>query len=183
GELAAGVPLVVLEPSCGSVFRHELKQLFPGDSRAERLAAQTVLLPELLAEPKPPWAGAALTGAALLQTHCHEKSIWGESTGRPVLARLGLEVSEPEEGCCGMAGAFGFEREHRDVSVAIGELALLPAVRRARADTLLVADGFSCREQIRQETGREALHTAQVLLRALRTSARAPFQGMELARS
>ncbi len=164
-ELRAGTRLVVLEPSCASVFRDEAVELLPDDEEARRLAAQTVLFSELLAEKAPDWSAGTLKGRALVQTHCHQKSVLGTQAQEKILRGLGLEIEEPNDGCCGMAGGFGFE--HRDVSVAIGDRALFPAVRGAAPETLVMADGFSCREQIRQETGREALHLAQVLHRAM----------------
>jgi Fe-S oxidoreductase len=104
----------------------------------------------------------------LVHGHCHHKSIMGLSDQEDLLRKLGLTIEVPESGCCGMAGAFGFERgDHYDVSIACGERMLLPAVREAGNDTLIIANGFSCREQICQTTGREALHLAQVLRMAL----------------
>ncbi len=167
-ELRAGTLLVVLEPSCAAVFRDELTGLLPDDEDAKRLSRQTVLLSELLAARAPEWSPGRLSRRAILQTHCHQKSVLSVQEERDLLERLGLELEEPESGCCGMAGGFGFERKHCDVSLAIGEQALIPAVREARSDTLIVADGFSCREQIRQETGREGLHLAEVLHLTLR---------------
>ncbi len=173
-ELRSGALLVVLEPSCAAVFRDELLEMLPDDEDARRLRTQTVLLSELLAEKAPDWSPGTLPGRAILQTHCHQKSVLSVEEERKISRGLGLEVTEPESGCCGMAGGFGFESEHRDVSVAVGEQALLPAVRDARSDTLILADGFSCREQIRQETGREALHFAEALHLALRHGEEAP---------
>jgi Fe-S oxidoreductase len=169
-DLAAGTPLVVLEPSCAAVFRDELPELFPGDEDAKRLEGQTFLLSEILAARAEGWTPGRLSGRAIVQTHCHQKSVLSVQAGNDLLSSLDLQISEPEKGCCGMAGAFGFEAEHRDVSLAIGEQGLLPAVRGAKPDTLIVADGFSCREQIRQATGRGALHLAQVLQLASRRS-------------
>ena len=162
-DLGAGTFIVALEPSCAAVFRDELPEMLPDDEDAVRLKRQTLLLSELLAARAPDWEAGSLSGRAIVQTHCHHKSVLGTADQQKILGRLGLQISEPEEGCCGMAGAFGFEREHRDVSLAIGERNLLPAVRDAASDTLILADGFSCREQIRQETGRHALHLAEVL--------------------
>ncbi len=164
-ELRQGTPIVVLEPSCAAVFRDEARELLGGEP-AQRLSEQTLLLSELLARRAPDWSPGRLAGRALVQMHCHQKSVLGTEAEEAILNGLGLDVALPNDSCCGMAGGFGFE--HRDVSVAIGERALLPAVRAASADTLIVADGFSCREQIRQGTGREALHLAEVLVRARR---------------
>ena len=172
-EIAAGIPVVGLEPSCVASFRDEMPALFPGDPAAQDLSGQVFLLgeflereaPEFLRQASPdPSSSPSPSPRALLHGHCHQKSVLGGTgTDRRWLERLGYEVSEPEPGCCGMAGAFGFERRHAEVARACGELALLPAVREAGEDMVLVADGFSCREQIRQETGREARHLAEVL--------------------
>jgi hypothetical protein len=103
-----------------------------------------------------------------LHGHCHQKSLMKMTTEESVLSRLGIAVQSPAPGCCGMAGSFGFERENYDISMAIGELELLPAVRQAPLDWLIIADGFSCREQIAQGTNRRALHLAEVLQMALK---------------
>jgi len=112
-----------------------------------------------------PWP--QLNRKALLHGHCHHKSIMKMTAEESVLNRLGVEFESPAPGCCGMAGSFGFEREKYDVSMAIGALELLPAVRKAPAHWLIIADGFSCREQIAQGTNRRALHLAEVLQMAL----------------
>jgi FAD/FMN-containing dehydrogenase/Fe-S oxidoreductase len=172
-EIRAGTPLVVLEPSCAAVFRDELVELFPDVEDARRLKEQTMLLSELLESRASGWSPGTLSGRAILQTHCHQKAVLTTEGDEKALARLGLEVSQPNDGCCGMAGAFGFERNHFDLSLAIGERAILPAVRAAEPEAVLVASGFSCREQIRQGTGRQALHLAEVLELALVAHARA----------
>ena len=159
----AGRPVVVLEPSCAAVFKDELPELFPGDERARRLSRATVLFAELLERDAPGFAPPPIARSALVQFHCHQRALFGVEADRRALARSGVDFVVPDAGCCGMAGAFGFEKAHYDVSLAIGEQLLLPEVRRAPADTLIVADGFSCREQIAQATGRRALHLAEVL--------------------
>ncbi len=161
------MPIVGLEPSCVAVFRDELVNLFPNDVDARRLSAQTFLLSEFLEREAANFALPRIGGRALLHGHCHQKAIMGMDAERRLLRRLGLELNEPDSGCCGMAGAFGFEREHYGVSIAAGERVLLPAVRAAAADELIIADGFSCREQIEQTTGRHALHLAEALHLAL----------------
>jgi FAD/FMN-containing dehydrogenase/Fe-S oxidoreductase len=163
--VAAGSNVVVLEPSCAAVFRDELPELFPNDERAAALARGTFLLAEFLEREAPGWSPAApeLPGKALVQFHCHQRAIFGIDADRRTLAQAGIEAEVPDSGCCGMAGSFGFEKSHLDVSLAIGERVLFPAVREAPADTLIVADGFSCREQIFQATGRRALHLAEVI--------------------
>jgi FAD/FMN-containing dehydrogenase/Fe-S oxidoreductase len=164
-ELDEGIPIVGLEPSCVSVFRDELPNLFAGDADAIRLSKAVKTLPEFLLEqnvdlPK-------LTGKALVQAHCHHKAILHFDDEEQILKKLGLDVDHPDSGCCGMAGAFGFEPDKYELSMRVGERVLLPAVREATRDTIIVADGFSCREQIAQGTDREALHLAQVLQMAL----------------
>jgi FAD/FMN-containing dehydrogenase/Fe-S oxidoreductase len=160
--IRAGVPVVVLEPSCLAVFRDELPNLFPDDLDARRLSRQAVTLAGFLAT-RTHYVPPRLSGRALLHGHCHQKALIGVDAEARVLAATGLDVEVLDAGCCGMAGSFGFERDHYDVSVAVGERALLPAVRAAAADTVLVADGFSCREQIAQTTGRATLHLADIL--------------------
>ncbi len=162
--IQAGVPFVVLEPSCAAVFRDELANLLPHDQDGARLARQTYTLGEFLQRKAPEFAWPRLHGRALVHGHCHHKAVLDFDSEEAALRRLGLDVCVPDTGCCGMAGAFGFESgDHYDVSVACGERALLPAVRQAEESALIVADGFSCREQIAQGTDRVALHLAQVL--------------------
>ncbi len=168
-EIRAGTPMVVLEPSCCSVFRDELVNLLPHDEDAQRLSRQTYLLSELLRKEVPDFPLPKLKRKAVLHGHCHNKSLMKLTDEVAVLQRLGVEFEAPEAGCCGMAGAFGFEQgEHYDVSMRCGERALLPRVREAPGDALIIADGFSCREQIAQCTDRAALHLAQVIQMALR---------------
>jgi Fe-S oxidoreductase len=166
-ELERGISIVGIEPSCVTAFRDELPNLFPNHEVARRLAAQTKTLAELLDERDDLDLGR-LDGHALVHFHCHHRSVLGIEPDRRMLTRLGLDVQIPEPGCCGMAGAFGFERDKLDISLQIGERALLPAVREVDMGTLIVADGFSCREQIQQVTGRQPLHLVELLARAQR---------------
>ena len=166
-EIDAGLPIVVLEPSCASVFRDELRNLFPEDARADRLRRQTFLLSEFLQHHAPGYLPPQLSGKVLLHGHCHHKAIMRMTDEEALLRRMGSDLKAVDAGCCGMAGPFGFEKEKYAVSQAIGERVLLPAVRRTEPDTLIVCDGFSCREQIFQATGRQAIHLAEVLQRAL----------------
>jgi len=167
-EIEAGIPIVGLEPSCVAVFRDELLNLFPHDHRAHALSKQTFLLSEFLEQNLGPNAALPqFPREALLHGHCHHKSIMKMSAEESLLHRLGIDFTQPAPGCCGMAGSFGFHAETYDVSAAIGELELLPAVRHAPDDWLIIADGFSCREQIAQSTQRRALHLAEVLEMAL----------------
>jgi Fe-S oxidoreductase len=163
--LEAGLPVVGLEPSCVSVFRDELPALFPGDPAARRLSRQVFTLDEFLVQHGDGLELPRLERPALLQGHCHGKSVLGfEATGPALLERMGLSVTQPEPGCCGMAGSFGFETgDKAEVAARCGERHLLPAVRAVAPTTLVIADGFSCREQIAQHTDRRALHLAQVL--------------------
>jgi FAD/FMN-containing dehydrogenase/Fe-S oxidoreductase len=166
-QIEAGVPIVVLEPSCAAVFRDELINLFPHDENARRLSQQTFLLSEFLEKQVKDYLPPQLKGKALVHGHCHHKAIMKMHDEQAVLTKLGLDFQVLNSGCCGMAGAFGFEKDHYDVSVKAGERVLLPAVRSADKETLIIADGFSCREQIAQLTDRRAFHLAQVLQMAI----------------
>jgi FAD/FMN-containing dehydrogenase/Fe-S oxidoreductase len=166
-EIDAGIPVVVLEPSCASVFRDELLNLFPNDERARKLARQTFLFSEFLETKAAHFQLPRLARQALVHGHCHHKSVMKMTAEEAVLKAMGVDFHAPAPGCCGMAGAFGFEAKKYEVSLAIGELELLPAVRQASPDCLIIADGFSCREQIAQCTGRQALHLAEVIQMAL----------------
>jgi FAD/FMN-containing dehydrogenase/Fe-S oxidoreductase len=165
--IEAGISIVGLEPSCVAVFRDELLNLFPHDDRAQALSRQTFLLSEFLENRAKNFAFPRLNRKAILHGHCHHKSLMKMSAEESLLRRLGIDFQSPAPGCCGMAGSFGFESDKYDISMAIGELELLPAVRKAPADWLIIADGFSCREQIAQGTHRHAMHLAEVLQMAL----------------
>jgi Fe-S oxidoreductase len=159
----AGIPVVVLEPSCASVFRDELRGLFPDDPRAERLRTQTFLLSEFLERHAPGYQPSRIEKRILLHGHCHQKALMKMGHAEALLRKTGATLQVLDSGCCGMAGPFGFEKDKFSVSQAIGERVLLPAVRKATDDTLIVTDGFSCREQIFQATGKRAFHLAEVL--------------------
>jgi Fe-S oxidoreductase len=173
-DIRDGVPLVGVEPSCVSAFRDELPGLFPDDEDAARLARQTFMLTEFLdAEGfRPP----RMPRQALVHGHCHHKSVMTMRTDETMLRAMGIDYRLLDSGCCGMAGGFGFEREKYDLSVRIGERVLLPAVRAASGDTMIIASGFSCQEQIAQLTGRKALHLAEVVQLALQGEANATPQ-------
>ena len=169
--LARGVPIVGLEPSCLFTLRDEMLAMLPG-KEAEQLAKQALLVEEFLAReaaaghiPKPI---ARHAGKVVLHGHCHQKAF---GTMGAVAAALGLveglTVETVESSCCGMAGAFGYGSDTYEASLAMGELSLLPAVRRAAPDAMIAADGFSCRHQIRDGTGRTALHVARILRLAM----------------
>jgi FAD/FMN-containing dehydrogenase len=164
--IRAGIPVVGLEPSCVAVFRDELLNLFPEDEDARRLSRQTLLLSEFLvkADYHPP----RLRRKALIHGHCHQKALMGLADEERLLREMGLELDTPDTGCCGLAGSFGYERQHYDLSMQIGERVLLPAVRQAPKDAVIIADGFSCRCQIEHGTDRRALHLAEVLQMAAR---------------
>jgi FAD/FMN-containing dehydrogenase/Fe-S oxidoreductase len=175
-KIQQGIPLIGVEPSCLAVFRDELPNLFPDDVDAARLRGQSYLLSEFLNRKATGWQPPQLRREALVQPHCHHLAVAGFDDERELLERMGVEVQLAEAGCCGMAGSFGYEAGERyDVSVAAGERVLLPKVRAARASTLVMADGFSCRSQIRHGTDREALHLAQVIQLALREGQGGPL--------
>ncbi len=165
--IQSSMPIVGLEPSCVAVFRDELVNLFPMNEDARRLAGNTFMLSEFLQRKAPHFRPPRLERKALVQKHCHHDHVMGFKDEGMLLRDLGLDFEILNSGCCGMAGSFGFEAGHYDVSVAVGERVLLPAVRNADATTLIIADGFSCREQIAGLTGRGALHLAQLLQMAL----------------
>jgi FAD/FMN-containing dehydrogenase/Fe-S oxidoreductase len=162
-EIRAGIPMIGLEPSCVATFRDEMCALMPNDNDAERLARQTFLLSEFIERYMPDQPLPQLHRHALVHGHCHHKAVMKFDAEERVLKRMGLDCEVLDAGCCGMAGAFGFEKEHYEVSIACGERKLLPQVRAAASDTLIVADGFSCREQIAQTTPRRAVHLAHLL--------------------
>ncbi|HXS36826.1 MAG TPA: FAD-linked oxidase C-terminal domain-containing protein, partial [Flavipsychrobacter sp.] len=168
-EIEEGIPVVGLEPSCVAVFRDELCNLFPTDRNALRLKTQTFTLAEFLEKKAPDFKIPQLKRKAIMHGHCHHKAIMKMDAEDKVIKAMELDCEKLDSGCCGMAGYFGYEEgEHYDVSLKVGELVLLPAVRKAKKDTIVVADGFSCREQIEQETDRKALHIAQVMQMAMR---------------
>ncbi|MGE5813800.1 MAG: FAD-binding and (Fe-S)-binding domain-containing protein, partial [Acidobacteriota bacterium] len=161
------VPIVVLEPSCAAVFRDEMLEFFPDDQEVKRLSARVMVLSEFLAKHAPAFRPRIET-PAIVHAHCHHKAIMRIEDEKTVLEQMGVKAQVLDSGCCGMAGAFGFESEHYEISMKIGERVLLPAVRNAENGTEVIADGFSCREQIRQGTGRRALHLAELIARNLR---------------
>ena len=167
-QIEAGLPFVFLEPSCASVFKDELLEFFPTDPRAQRLSKQVWLLADLLTAEAPDWIPSRLEGAhILLHGHCHHKAVFGGPASEiEILRRAGANVEPIKAGCCGMAGPFGFEAEKFEVSKAIASDGLLPAVDSAGPMTIVVADGFSCREQISQLGHKNALHFAEVLARS-----------------
>jgi FAD/FMN-containing dehydrogenase/Fe-S oxidoreductase len=165
-DIRAGVPVVGVEPSCVAAFRDELVGLFPDDEDAHRLADQTFILSEFLERQRyqPPPLGAD----ALVQMHCHHVAALGTDAEQALLERMGVDADILSAGCCGLAGSFGFSAGKYDVSVRVGEREMAPRIRAATADTEIVTDGFSCREQIEHLTDREPVHIAHLLQRAIR---------------
>jgi FAD/FMN-containing dehydrogenase/Fe-S oxidoreductase len=173
-ELRRGTPMIVLEPSCFAVFQDELVSLFPNDQDAKRLKGQTHLLADFLLQ-RNDLSLPKLKQHAVLHGHCHHRSVGNFGREEELLQRLGVDFDCPEKSCCGMAGSFGFEAgEHYEVAMACGERALLPAIRDLDDTALVIADGFSCREQIDQGAGRQPLHVAEVLYLALQRAGRIP---------
>jgi Fe-S oxidoreductase len=166
-EIERGTMIVGLEPACTSAFRDELPGLFPDDTAARRLSEQTLFFSEFIDKHAPDQTLPHIASSAIVQFHCHHHAVIKPKAETQVLDRLGLDYDVLPAGCCGMAGSFGFEAEKYDVSMTAAERVLLPRVRAAAADTLLLADGFSCREQIEQGTGRQTLHIAEAMANAL----------------
>ncbi len=162
-HLAAGIPIVVLEPSCASVFRDELCNLLPHDPRARLLRDQTLLLSEFLVRHAPHYTPPRISGDIVVHGHCHHRATFGMNDEMTLLARTGANVTLLDSGCCGMAGPFGFEKEKFDLSQILANRVLLPAVRLAPAGTHILTNGFSCAEQITQNTEVKPRHLADLL--------------------
>jgi Fe-S oxidoreductase len=173
-EAERGVPIVGVEPSCLLTLRDEYLALLPGEARVEDVAGQARLVADLLVEAidagdlvlrdDSPLAGRRI----VFHGHCHEKAGVGTDATRALLERIpGAEVEELDAGCCGMAGSFGFESEHYDLSRQVGELRLFPALRAEPADTVVAATGVSCRQQIGHFAGRTARHPVVLVAEAL----------------
>lgn len=162
-----GVPVVGIEPSCLYTLRDEFKALFPGED-TDLLAQQAWLLEEFIEYENPQLNYAPLSKPAILHGHCHQKAFGGMTATQRVLARIpGLQLTTVDSSCCGMAGAFGYHQQTYTTSMQMAELSLLPAVRMAPMEALVVADGFSCRHQIYHGSGRHALHASRLLAQAL----------------
>lgn len=166
--LAQGIPVIGLEPSCTAVLRTELTRLLPGDPRARQLAEATRTFAEQLTEHAGGWAPPELNIDAVVQTHCHQYADLGEDADRKLLSQAGIAPADMPQGCCGLAGNFGFEDGHYEVSMAVAEQTLLPTIRAAGPDPHVIADGFSCRTQVHDGAGLKARHLAEVLAEALR---------------
>jgi len=160
-------PMVVLEPSCCSVFRDEMRSLLPESAAAQHLSENTFTLSQFLEKKAAGYRPPEMSARAIVQGHCHHKAIMRMKDEKMLMEKMGLDYEVLESGCCGMAGSFGYEQDKYSVSVACGERALLPRVREEASSTLIIADGFSCKEQIAQQTDRQALHLAEVMQLAL----------------
>jgi FAD/FMN-containing dehydrogenase/Fe-S oxidoreductase len=161
-QLMAGTPIVVLEPSCASVFRDELTNLLPNDPRAAKLRDQTFLLSEFLVKHAPHYQPPHIDEKIIVHGHCHHRATMGMQDEIALLRLTGADVELLDSGCCGMAGPFGFEKEKFDLSQKLGERVLLPAVR-SNSNAIILSDGFSCCEQITQNTNAKPMHLAEVL--------------------
>jgi Fe-S oxidoreductase len=163
--LAGTDPIVVLEPSCASALRDDLPDLL-GTAASHAVGRRTHSLAGFLAVYAPDWLPApGPQRAAVGQVHCHQRASTGYADERRLLVAAGVDLTLPQAACCGLAGDFGMTPDHYDVSTACADQGLLSAVRAASDDTLLVCDGFSCRYQLADLTGRRALHSAQILAR------------------
>lgn len=167
--IADGVPVVGLEPSCTAALRVDAPELLPNAPLARSIAGSIFTFAEILAKHIDELrAAVVLPGQkAIVQVHCHQHAELGTEDDEAVFAALGVKAEILDSGCCGLAGNFGFEKGHYDISIACAERVLLPAVREADADTEVLADGFSCRTQLREAGTREPLHMAQLAARAL----------------
>jgi len=162
-EIEAGTPIVGLEPACVSAFRDELPGILPNDDAARRLSEQVLFFSEFIDRQAKDAPLPQIAARAVVQFHCHHHAVLDTQAEETVLRRAGADYEILPSGCCGMAGAFGFETAKYDVSIAAAERVLLPRLRQTPADTLVLANGFSCREQIEQCTGRRTLHIAEAM--------------------
>jgi Fe-S oxidoreductase len=183
-----GIPILGLEPSCITALKDDYLDLIPGEDTSAVANKTTSVEEFLISDLRFSFDESSivnLKSSILLHGHCHQKASYGTKGTRAALAQVGCEVNEIDSTCCGMAGAFGYEAEHYALSQQVGELSVLPAVRNAPADAIIVAPGTSCRDQIQHFTGREALHPIQVIARRLREmdaqqAANAPAQSVDL---
>ncbi|MFF5959638.1 FAD-binding and (Fe-S)-binding domain-containing protein [Streptomyces luteogriseus] len=164
--LETGAPVVVLEPSCAAALRTDVPELLHEDPRAARLAAKVLTLAETLERHAPGWTPPRVDRPVAGQTHCHQHAVLGDAADRR-LREAALLTGELSGGCCGLAGNFGFEKGHYEVSAACAQEQLLPSVRDAPDGTVVLADGYSCRTQLEQLAGVRGRHLAEVLAEAL----------------
>ncbi len=162
-EIAVGTPIVALEPACASVFKDELRNLFPDRPEAQRLSVQVHYFADFVADRLDRFPEFLGGGSALVQAHCHHHALVGFAKEEMLLRRLELDTERPAQGCCGMAGGFGMATETFQLGRKIGERVLLPRVRELDPETVIIADGFSCREQIETNGGRRTMHIAEML--------------------
>jgi Fe-S oxidoreductase len=173
-EYAERQPFVVgLEPSCTAALRKDLPELFPDDPVAAWLSSHVLTFAEALDRLAPPDWGPQANRASISQTHCHQHAVLGVDADRRLMNRVGIDNTILPAACCGLAGNFGFERGHYDISMTVGESVLLPAVRSADPQTIILADGFSCRTQIEQATDRHGMHLAELIDHGLNSEVQA----------
>jgi FAD/FMN-containing dehydrogenase/Fe-S oxidoreductase len=173
-EIEAGTPMVVLEPSCCAVFRDEVNEFFPDYPLAHKLMEQTFVLSEFFEKKADGYQPPKLKRKAIVQGHCHHRAIMRLDDEESLMKKMELDYEVLNSGCCGMAGSFGYEKDKYDVSIACGERKLFPDVRKTGLSTIIVADGFSCKEQIAQDTNRKGLHLAEVMQMAIRDGEHGP---------
>ena len=162
-EIEKGTPIICLEPGCASVFKDELLNFFPGNETARKLSSQVFLLAEFLAQDLETLKKIKKSNfSAVLHGHCHQKSLTGMSSEGKLFSALGLDIEILNTGCCGMAGSFGFEKNHYEVSMKVAETSLSPALEKA-GSVPVMTDGFSCREQVQHISGKKPLHLAEAL--------------------
>jgi Fe-S oxidoreductase len=167
-DIRQGVPVVGLEPSCVSVFRDELGDILPDNEDAKRLREQVFTLSEFMERHASSFPIPVLKAKAIVHGHCHQKAIIKMDADKILLEKMGVDFDVLDAGCCGLAGYFGYKKGvYYDVSIKAGERVLLPAVRNASPETFVIADGFSCREQIEQQSSRKTFHLAEMLRLAL----------------
>jgi Fe-S oxidoreductase len=162
------------------VFRSDAAELFPDDQDVARLRDHVVTLAELLSEHTPGWEPPKLPRRVLSQVHCHQHAVLGWDADAQLLNKAGAQVERLDSGCCGLAGNFGFQRGHYDVSVACAEHVMLPRLREAPSEAVVLADGFSCRTQIHEldSGGREGMHLAELLASGTRLADRYPERSL-----
>jgi Fe-S oxidoreductase len=162
-----GVKVVVAEPSCVATFRDELPNMMPHDEDANRLTKNTLTLGEFLVQEAEDFEFPQLARKVLVHPHCQGKAIVGMAGEQQLMEKLGADYEILDTACCGLAGSFGFEDEHYDLSMQVGEHKFYPTMRNAEKDTILAADGFSCKTQLEHGTDRGALHISQVIKMAM----------------
>lgn len=167
-EIRSGIPVIGLEPSCMVTLRDEMLNFFPSDNDAQRLAKQSYILSEFIIKYVEEDKLPKINSKVLLHFHCHHSSVLKTKDETDLLKKMGVDFKALDSGCCGLAGSFGFEKDHHEISMASGERVLLPAVREQDEQTMILTNGFSCREQIAQGTIRKAVHLAELMHIAIR---------------